>query len=70
MVRFNGQPIAIVVADTFERAVYAASLVKAQYQKEEHHTDLREKQRMQNHSKEILTKITYAEKLMHGRMHL
>src|ERR1035437_8627157 len=26
----------------FERAVYAASLVKAQYQKEEHHTDLRE----------------------------
>jgi xanthine dehydrogenase YagR molybdenum-binding subunit len=42
MVRFNGQPIALVVADTFERAVYAASLVKAQYQKEEHHTDLRE----------------------------
>src|ERR1035437_4596978 len=42
MVRFNGQPIAIVVADTFERAVYAASLVKAKYQKEEHHTDLRE----------------------------
>ncbi|MEO6452994.1 MAG: molybdopterin cofactor-binding domain-containing protein, partial [Ginsengibacter sp.] len=42
MVRFNGQPIAIVVADTFERATYAASLVKAQYQKEEHHTDLSE----------------------------
>ncbi|MBK5271040.1 MAG: xanthine dehydrogenase family protein molybdopterin-binding subunit, partial [Bacteroidia bacterium] len=42
MVHFNGQPIAVVVADTFERAVYAASLVKAQYQKEEHHTDLRE----------------------------
>ncbi|HEV8079350.1 MAG TPA: xanthine dehydrogenase family protein molybdopterin-binding subunit [Chitinophagaceae bacterium] len=42
IVRFNGQPIAIVVADTFERAVYAASLVKAQYQKEEHHTDLHE----------------------------
>ena len=42
MVRFNGQPIAIVVADTFERATYAASLVKAQYQKEEHHTDLHE----------------------------
>ncbi len=38
-VRFNGQPIAIVVADTFERATYAASLVKAQYQKEEPHTD-------------------------------
>ncbi|HUS02385.1 MAG TPA: xanthine dehydrogenase family protein molybdopterin-binding subunit [Chitinophagaceae bacterium] len=42
VVRFNGQPIAIVVADTFERATFAASLVKAQYQKEEHHTDLHE----------------------------
>ena len=36
---FNGQPIALVVADSFERAVYAASLVKAQYTKEEHQTD-------------------------------
>jgi xanthine dehydrogenase YagR molybdenum-binding subunit len=36
---FNGQPIALIVADTFERAVYAASLVKAQYQKDEHQTD-------------------------------
>lgn len=42
IVRFNGQPIAIVVADTFERATYAASLVKAQYKKEEHHTDLQQ----------------------------
>lgn len=42
IVRFNGQPIAIVVADTFERATYAASLIKAQYKKEEHHTDLQE----------------------------
>ncbi len=42
LVHFNGQPIAIVVADTFERATYAASLVKAQYKKEEHHTDLHE----------------------------
>jgi xanthine dehydrogenase YagR molybdenum-binding subunit len=38
-VRFNGQPIALVIADSFERAVYAASLVKAQYKKEEHETD-------------------------------
>lgn len=30
---FNGQPIAIVVADTFERATYAASLVKVSYKK-------------------------------------
>ncbi|MET0394120.1 MAG: xanthine dehydrogenase family protein molybdopterin-binding subunit [Chitinophagaceae bacterium] len=36
----NGQPIAIVVADTYERAVYAASLVKAQYEKAPHETDL------------------------------
>lgn len=35
----NGQPIAVVVADTYERAVYAASLVKAQYDKEVHETD-------------------------------
>src|SRR3954471_13025798 len=30
-VYFNGQPIAIVVAETLEKAQYAASLVKAQY---------------------------------------
>lgn len=39
-VRFNGQPIALVIADTLERATYAASLVKAQYKKDVHHTDL------------------------------
>ncbi len=39
IIRFNGQPIALVIADTMERAVYAASLVKAQYKKEEPHTD-------------------------------
>ena len=42
IVRFNGQPIAIVVADTFERAVYAASLVKATYKEEKSSTDLDE----------------------------
>ncbi|EPX64872.1 Periplasmic aromatic aldehyde oxidoreductase, molybdenum binding subunit YagR [Cystobacter fuscus DSM 2262] len=30
-VLYNGQPIALVVADTFERAVHAASLVRATY---------------------------------------
>lgn len=35
----NGQPIAVVVADTYERAVYAASLVKAQYEPASHETD-------------------------------
>ena len=37
---FDGQPIAIVVADTYERALYAASLIKATYNKEEVDTDL------------------------------
>jgi len=33
-VYFNGQPIAVVIADTFERAQYGASLVKVTYAKE------------------------------------
>ena len=37
---FDGQPIAIVVADTYERATYAASLVKATYTKQPTRTDL------------------------------
>ena len=37
---FNGQPIAVVVADTYERALYAASLVKTEYVVETHKTDL------------------------------
>ena len=41
-IRFSGQPIALVVADTFERAVHAASLVKAKYKEEPHHTNLEE----------------------------
>ena len=45
IIRFNGQPIALVIADTFERAVYAASLVKAQYKKEEPHTDFNERKK-------------------------
>lgn len=35
----NGQPIALVVADTLERAVHAASLVKVQYVEEKGETD-------------------------------
>jgi xanthine dehydrogenase YagR molybdenum-binding subunit len=45
IIRFNGQPIALVIADTFERAVFAASLVKAQYKKEEWHTDFRQERK-------------------------
>lgn len=39
-VYFNGQPIAIVVADTLERAQYGASLVKATYSNEKALTNL------------------------------
>ncbi|MES2882881.1 MAG: xanthine dehydrogenase family protein molybdopterin-binding subunit, partial [Bacteroidota bacterium] len=39
-IRFNNQPIAIVVADTMERAYHAAALVKATYKKEDHRTNL------------------------------
>jgi xanthine dehydrogenase YagR molybdenum-binding subunit len=38
---FYGQPIALVVADTLERAVYAATLVKAQYKSEKPQTDFK-----------------------------
>lgn len=38
---FNGQPIALVIADSFERALFAASLVKAEYNIAPHETDLK-----------------------------
>ncbi len=37
---FSGQPVALVVADTYERALYAASLVKVKYEKAAHETEL------------------------------
>ena len=39
LVHSNGQPIALVVADTYERAVHAATLVKVDYIKDEAETD-------------------------------
>jgi len=39
-VLFNGYPVALVIADTFERALYAASLVNTQYVAEKHQTKL------------------------------
>ncbi len=38
---FNNQPVALVLADTFERANHAASLVSVQYAKAPHQTALR-----------------------------
>ena len=39
-VLYSGQPIALVVAETFEAARYASSLVRAEYEVEPHDTDL------------------------------
>jgi xanthine dehydrogenase YagR molybdenum-binding subunit len=38
-VRYNGQPVALVVADTFERATHAAALVRVVYREERAVTD-------------------------------
>ena len=48
-IHFNGQPIALVVAETFEKATYAASLVKATYNKEPSVTDF-----LQNRDKGVV----------------
>src|SRR6201991_5137370 len=38
-VHFNGQPIALVVAETFERATYAATLIRVSYRAQPFETD-------------------------------
>lgn len=40
-IKFNFQPIGLVVAETFELARYAASLVRIEYESAPHHTDLK-----------------------------
>ncbi|TGE06239.1 xanthine dehydrogenase family protein molybdopterin-binding subunit [Hymenobacter fodinae] len=39
-VKFSQQPIALVVADTFEVARYAASILEIEYEEEDHETDI------------------------------
>ena len=39
-IMFSGQPVALAVAETFELARYAASLVRVEYHPEPHETDL------------------------------
>ena len=39
-IEFSGQPVALVVAETFELARYAASLVRVRYARAAHHTNL------------------------------
>ena len=41
-IMFNGQPVALVIADTFERATFAASLIKAEYTEDKHITSLKD----------------------------
>jgi len=41
-VLYNGHAVALVIADTFERAQYAASLVKVEYNAEKHITNLKD----------------------------
>ena len=41
-IQYSGQPVALVVAETFELARYAASLVRVEYEREPHVTDLAE----------------------------
>src|SRR3712207_3341459 len=40
---YSGQPVALVVAETFDAARHAASLVRVSYKAEAHETDLRRK---------------------------
>lgn len=42
-IKYSGQPVALVVAETFEIARYAALLVRVEYEREEHVTDLNAK---------------------------
>ena len=39
-IMFNGQPIALVLAEDWETARFAASLVRVEYEEEAHVTDL------------------------------
>ncbi|MCF2447263.1 xanthine dehydrogenase family protein molybdopterin-binding subunit [Dyadobacter sp. CY345] len=43
-IKYNGQPIALVVAETFELARYAASILKVSYEEESFATDLYQNQ--------------------------
>lgn len=41
VIMYNGQPIALVVAETFELARYAATLIEIDYEEESFETDLK-----------------------------
>jgi xanthine dehydrogenase YagR molybdenum-binding subunit len=54
-VRFNGQPVALVVAEDLEIARYAASLVRVEYERELHATDFDAQRKQGAVSKETNT---------------
>src|SRR5437763_1049827 len=54
-VRYNGEPMALVVADSFERATYAASLVRATYRAEPAAVDM---------ATEVLSAQPYTQKIL------
>lgn len=41
-IHFNGQPIALVIAETFEKATHAASLIRSKYERQPFATDFHE----------------------------
>src|SRR5204863_4109152 len=41
---YSGQPVALVVAESFELARYAATLVRVEYEREPHITNMTEQQ--------------------------
>jgi xanthine dehydrogenase YagR molybdenum-binding subunit len=47
-IRFNGQPVALVVAEDAETARFAAALVRAEYEEEAHATDLDRQRELAN----------------------
>ncbi len=56
LVYSNGQPIAMVIADTLERAVHAASLVEVEYVKDEFDTDF---EKSKSDEKKLIKPIEY-----------
>jgi xanthine dehydrogenase YagR molybdenum-binding subunit len=53
---FNGQPVALVVAEEFEIARFAASLVRIEYEQEAHVTDFEAQQERTRRSKPSVTR--------------
>jgi xanthine dehydrogenase YagR molybdenum-binding subunit len=51
-IKFSGQPVALVVGENFELVRYAASLVRVEYEREAHATDLEQQRARAYHPKQ------------------